>query len=77
MQTSLSKRLEYNFQTMEFKLYNRKTKFASGHVHGITGKHRFFVNRESNSDIDIDNIKLENHCDSEEYQVVFKQSNFR
>ena len=33
-----------------------------------------FANRESNSDIDIDRITCENHCDTDEYRTVLQPS---
>jgi hypothetical protein len=70
----LAKRLEYRLQQMEFTFYNSNKKFSSGMIENISGKHSIYLNRESTTDLDIDRITLQNHCDSEDFRMVLYPS---
>lgn len=56
----------------EFTFYNYGKIFVQGLMENLSVTHRIYLNRESNSDIDIDRITCENHCDTEEFRMVLQ-----
>jgi|LauGreDrversion4_2_1035121.scaffolds.fasta_scaffold265134_3 hypothetical protein len=68
----MARRVEYKTKTVEFTFYNYGKRFTAGKIENISGKHRIYLNRESNSDVDIDNITLQNLVDvDDEFKMVF------